>query len=235
MKQRVPGPSLSQSSTCWAWDITDPWTLVEADNLVWVSASPQAHSSARDQLLLGWDPRLSHFRNPHRWFWSSPQTHSSGAQCQSQGCKIWGCCSVAQSYPIICNLWTAVCQAFLSFTISCSLLKFMSTELMMSSNHLILCLALLFLPSVFPSYRVFSYEPALHIRWPKYWSFSFSIGSFQWIQCWFPLGLTDLISLHSKGLSRVFSSTTVGKHQFFIAQPSLRSSSHVCTWLFKKL
>ena len=72
--------------------------------------------------------------------------------------------------------WTAACQASLSFTISCSLLKLMSIELVMSSSHLILCPPLLLLPSIFPSIRVFSNEWALCIRWPKYWSFSFSIS-----------------------------------------------------------
>ena len=71
--------------------------------------------------------------------------------------------------------WTVACQASLSFTISWSLLKFMSIESMMPSNHLILCHPLL-LPSIFPSIRVFSSESALHIRWPKYWHFSFSIS-----------------------------------------------------------
>ena len=72
--------------------------------------------------------------------------------------------------------WTAVCQASLSFTISWSLLKLMSIESMMPSNHLILCHPLILLPSIFPSIRVFSNESALCIRWPKYWSFSFSIS-----------------------------------------------------------
>ena len=71
---------------------------------------------------------------------------------------------------------TAACQASLSFTISQSLLKLMSIELMMPSNHLILCRPLLLLPSIFPSIRVFSNESALRIRWPKYWSFSFNIS-----------------------------------------------------------
>ena len=71
--------------------------------------------------------------------------------------------------------WTAACQASLSFTISWSLLKLMSIELVIPSNHLILCCPLLPLPSVFPSIRVFSNESVLRIRWPKYWSFSFSI------------------------------------------------------------
>ena len=68
----------------------------------------------------------------------------------------------------------AACQAFLSFTIFRSLLKLMSIESVMPSNHLILCHSLLLLPSVFPSIRIFFNEPALHIRWPKYWSFSIS-------------------------------------------------------------
>ena len=74
------------------------------------------------------------------------------------------------------NLWTAALQASLSFTISPSLLKLMSIELVMPSNHLILCRPLLLLPSIFPSMRVFSNELALCIRWPKYWSFIFSIS-----------------------------------------------------------
>ena len=94
-------------------------------------------------------------------------------------------------------------------------------ELVMPSNHLILCHLLLLLPSVFPSIRIFSSESILHISWPKYWSFSFSISPF--IEY---LGLTGLISLQSKGLSRVFSITTVQKHHFFGAQPSLWSNSH---------
>ena len=73
--------------------------------------------------------------------------------------------------------WTAAHQASVSFTISWSLLKLMSTELVIPSNHLILCHPLLFLPSIFPSIKVFSNELALSIRWPKYWSFNFSINT----------------------------------------------------------
>ena len=71
--------------------------------------------------------------------------------------------------------WTAACQASLSFSISQSMLKFMSTESVMISNHLLLCCSPLLLPSIFPNIRVFSSESALRIRWPKYWNFSFSI------------------------------------------------------------
>ena len=73
-------------------------------------------------------------------------------------------------------LWTAACQALLSFTIPQSWLRFMSIELVTSSNHLILCCLLLLLPSIFPSIRVFSNESALHIRWARYWSFGFNIS-----------------------------------------------------------
>ena len=70
--------------------------------------------------------------------------------------------------------WTPALQASLSFTVSRSLLKLMSSELMMPSSHLVLCCPLLLLPSIFPSFRIFSNESTLHIRWPKYWSFSIS-------------------------------------------------------------
>ena len=98
--------------------------------------------------------------------------------------------------------WTTACLASLSLTISQRLLRLMSIELMMPTNHLILCHLLLPLPSVFPSIKVFSSESALHIRWLKYWSFSFSINLPMNNHFWFPLGLTDLISLLSKGLSK---------------------------------
>ena len=89
----------------------------------------------------------------------------------------------------------------------------MSIESVMPSNHLILCRPLLLPPSIFPSIRVFSNESALRIRWPKYWSFSFSISPSN--QDWFPLGWTGWISLLSKRLSRVFSNTTVQKRNVY--------------------
>ena len=117
--------------------------------------------------------------------------------------------------------WTAAHHASLSFTVPWSLLRLMSIESVMPSNHLILCRPLLLLPSIFPSSRVFSNELALCIRWPKYWSFSFNISPSNKTQDWSPLGCTGWISLQSKGLSRVSSNTTVQKHQFFGAQVSL--------------
>ena len=115
---------------------------------------------------------------------------------------------------------TAAYQASLSITNSQSLL--MSITSVMPSNHLILCHPLLLPPSIFPSIRVFSNESILRIKWPKYWSFSFSIAVLPMnTPDWFPLGWTSWISLQSKGLSRVFSNNTVQKHQFFGTQLSL--------------
>ena len=107
--------------------------------------------------------------------------------------------------------WTAARQTSLSCTISWSLLKLMSIESVMPFNHLNLCHSLLLLHSIFHSIRVFSSESVL-IRWPKYWSSSISLSSEN-------LGLTGMIPLLCKGLSRVFSNTTVWKHHFFSAQP----------------
>ena len=86
------------------------------------------------------------------------------------------CVRLLSCVRLFAAAWTAVCQASLSVSNSQSLLKLMSIESVMPSNHLILCLPLLLLPSIFPSIRVFSNESVLHIRWPKYWSFSFSIS-----------------------------------------------------------
>ena len=122
--------------------------------------------------------------------------------------------------------WIAACQASLSITNSQSSLKLMSIKLVMPSSHLILCYPLLLLPPIPPSIRVFSNESTLRTRWPKYWSFSFSIIPSKEI--------SGLISLQSKGPSRVFSNTTVQKHQFFGAQPSSQSNSHIHTWPLEK-
>ena len=105
-------------------------------------------------------------------------------------------------------------QASLFFTVSWSLLRLMSTEMTMPSKPLIFCHPFLLLPSISPSIRVYSSEMAVRIRWPKYWSFSFSISPSSEYSGLISLGLTGLISLLSKGLSGVFFSTTVQKHQF---------------------
>ena len=143
------------------------------------------------------------------------------------------CCSVIESCPTLCYPWTAAHQASLSFTISQSLLKFMCIELVMLSKHLIFFIPFSFSLQSFPTSGFFLSQ--------LFTSRSQSIRASAWasilptnIQGWFPLGLTGSISMLSKGLSRVFSSTTVWKHQFVSAQPSLRSNSHTHTWLLKK-
>ena len=129
--------------------------------------------------------------------------------------------SVAQSCPTLCDPMDCSTPGFPVHHHFQSLLKLIFIKSVMPSNHLILCRPLLLLPSIFPSIRVFSIESALHIRWPKDWSFSFSIstsneysGLISFRMDWFDL-------LESKGLSRVFSNTTVQKHQFFGTQLSL--------------
>ena len=145
------------------------------------------------------------------------------------------CCSVTQLCQTLCNPMDYItCQASLPFTISWSLLKLMSIELVFPSNHLILCRSFSSCPQSFPASKFF----------PMNWLFisgGQSIGASASapvlpmnIQGWLPLALTSLISLLPNGLSGVFSSTTVQKYQFLGAQPSLWSSSHTCTWLLEK-
>ena len=125
---------------------------------------------------------------------------------------------------------TTAHKASLSITNSRSFFQLMSIESVVPSNHLILCLPLLLLPSIFTRIRVFSNQSVLCIRWPKYWSFSFNISpSNEYSGLRFPLGWTGWISLQSKGLSKVFSNTTGQKHQFFSAWLSLGSNSHIYT------
>jgi len=134
---------------------------------------------------------------------------------------VWTVVQPLRYVQLFATPWTTAHQASLFFTISWSLLKLVSIKSVMPSNHLILCCPLLLLPSIFPSIRVFSNESVLPIRWPKYWNFSFSIspsneylGLISFRIDWF-----DLLAV--QGLSRVYSNTTVQKHQLFSAQPSL--------------
>ena len=126
--------------------------------------------------------------------------------------------------------WSAACQVSRSTTNSRSLLKLMSIESVMPSSHLTLCHPLLLLPPIPPSIKIFSNESTLHMRWPKYWSFSFSIIPSKVILGLISFRMDWLISLQSKGLSRVFSNTTVQKHQLFGTQPSSQTNSHIHTW-----
>ena len=136
-------------------------------------------------------------------------------------------CLVAQSC-LFAAPWTAACQASLSLTISQSLPKFMFIASVMPSSHLILWCPLLLLPSIFLSIRTFPMSRlfASNNQNPGASASALPVN----IQGWSPLRLTSLISLLSKGLSRVFSNTTVQKHQFFGILPSLQSSSHNHMW-----
>ena len=120
--------------------------------------------------------------------------------------------------------WTAPCQASLSFTISWSLLKLISIESTMPSNHLIVCHPLFFLPSVFPSIRVFSSELTLHIRWPKYWNFSISASNEYSVLMSFRIDYFDLLAVQGslKNLLQHHSSKTsiLWCSAFFIVQLS---------------
>ena len=112
--------------------------------------------------------------------------------------------------------------------------KFMPIASVMPSSLLILWLPLCLLPSIFPSIRVFSNESALRIMWPNIGASASALILLMNIQNWFPLGFTGLVSFPVKGLSRVFSSITIQRHQFFSAQSSLWSNTHICTWLLEK-
>ena len=115
-----------------------------------------------------------------------------------------------------------------------SLLKLRSIESVMPSNHLILHCPLFVLPSIFPNIRVFSNESVFATGGQSIGALGSASVLPVNIQGWFPLRLTGLISLLSKGLSRVFFSTTVQKHHFFGTQPSLWSNSHIHTWQLGK-
>ena len=140
------------------------------------------------------------------------------------------CCTVQFSHSVVSDSsWTTACQTSLFITNAQSLLKLMSTESVMPPNHLILCRPLLLLLPISPSIRVFSNESTLRMRWSKYWSFSFSIIPSKEIPGLISFRMDWLDLLQSKGLSRVFSNTTVQKHQFFSAQLSSQSNSHIHT------
>ena len=141
-------------------------------------------------------------------------------------CKV-DCCSATELVQLFVTPWAAACQASWSFTISQTLLKLMSIELMMPSNRLILCQPLLLLTSIFPSSRVFSNELALRIWWPNYWSFSFSISPSNEYSglISFRMDWLDLLAVQGTLKS---SSTTIRKCRFFHSQWEFATS---CTKL----
>ena len=150
---------------------------------------------------------------------------------QNNPSQVTACyCLVIKPCQLLVTPWTAAHQPSLSFTVSQDLLKLMSTRSVMLSKHLILCCPLLllsFLPSGSFSMSQLFTSGGQSIR------VSVSVLPMN-IQGWFPLELTDFISLESKGLSRVFSITTVRKHKFSGVQPSLWSNSHIHTWRLEK-
>ena len=137
--------------------------------------------------------------------------------------------------PLFATPWTAGHLASQSITNSWSLLKLMSIESVMSYNHLLLCHPLFLLLSIFPALGSFPMSRLLASGDQSTGASASASVLPMNIHGWFPLGLTDLSSLQSKGLSRVFSNTTVQKHQFFSVQPSLWFNSHIHTWLLEKL
>ena len=146
---------------------------------------------------------------------------------------VFCCCSVAKSCLTLCD--PVDCSTLGAFVLHyLNLLRFVSIESMIPSNHLILCFSLLFCLQSFPASGSF---PMSQLFTSGGQSFGVSASASVLpmnIQVWFSLGLTDLLSWQSKGLSRVFSNTTVQKHQFFGAQPSLWSNSYICTWVLDK-
>ena len=130
--------------------------------------------------------------------------------------------------------WTATHQSSLSITNSWSLLKLMSTESVMPSNHLILCHTLLLLPSIFPSIRVFSNESVLCISWPKDWSFSFSISLSNGYSGLISFRMDWLDLLEVQGTLKSLLQHHSSKHQFIGAQPSLWFNAHIHPWLLGK-
>ena len=166
------------------------------------------------------------------FFWRFPASKSSG--------RVQFKCLISSVQSLSCvwlfvTPWTVACQASLSLTNSQSLLKLMSIESVMPSNHLILCCLLLLQPSFLPSIRAFSNESVLCIRWPKYWSFSVSISPSNEYSglIFFRMDWLNLIVVQGT-LKSLLQHHSIQKHQFFSTQLSLWFNSHIHTWLLGK-
>ena len=169
------------------------WVWVNSGSWRWTGRPGVLQSMGSQRVWHNWVAELTDWSNNAVWLGISVRVVVSATS------------SVQFSHSVVSNsLWSHRLQPI---TNSRSLLKLMSIKSVMPSNYLILCCPFLLLPSIFSSIRVFSNESVLRIRWPKYWSFSISLSN---MRGWFPLGLTGLISLQSKGLSRVFSSAIHG-------------------------
>ena len=142
--------------------------------------------------------------------------------------NIYNVCSVQSLSHVwlFATPWTAACQASLSITNSRSLLKFLTIKLVMYSNHLILCHPLLLLPSVFPRIRDTSSESVLQIRWPKYWSFSFSISPTNEYSGLISFGMTGLMFLQSRGSSPTPQFKSINSSALSILYGSTLTSVH---------
>ena len=161
------------------------------------------------------DPRI----NPHLLHWQA-----DSLTLNHQGSTAYKCYSISlvtQLCPTLCNCMDCSTPASLSITSSQSLLKLVSIQLVIPSNHLIFYRPLLLLPSIFPSIRVFANESVLDIRWPKYWSFSFSPSNKYSGLISLRMDRLDLLAV--QGTLKIFSNTTVQKHQFFLYSPTLTS------------
>ena len=152
---------------------------------------------------------------------------------------LWKCLKKLSDQSLSCvrlfvTPWITARQASLSITNSRSSLRLTSIESVMPSSHLILYRPLLLLPPIPPSIRIFSKESTLHMRWPKYWSFSFSIIPSKEIPGLISFRMDWLDLLAVEGTLKSLLNTTVQKHQFFSAQPSSQSNSHIHTWPLEK-
>ena len=193
----------------------------------------------------------------YRWLWTSPSiphgrlTISGGIfDCHNECTRVtgqksemllsmvaWTGFSSVQSLSrvqLFVTSWITACQASLCIINFQSLHKLMSIESVMPSSHLILCCPLHLLPPIPPSIRIFSNQSTLRKRWPKYWSFSFRISPYNEHPGLISFRMDWLDLLQAKGCSRIFSNTTVQKHQFFSAQLSSQSNSHIHTWQLEK-
>ena len=144
-------------------------------------------------------------------------------------------CSVAKLLLILCNAWTAPCQASLSFPISWSLLQLISIESVRPPKHFVFCRPLLLLPSIFTSIRVFSNESALHIRCLKYWSFSFSISPSSEYSGLISFRIDCFVLLAVQGTLKSLLQHHSSKASIFWCSVFLGSSSHINTWLLERL
>ena len=176
--------------------------------LLWICCTTfETFSKSSSPVIHAFHHLLHNWLMPRDTHWFHHQLNQSAIQFSSV--QLLSC------VRLLVTPWITAHQASLSTTNSWSSPKLMSIKSVMLSSHLILCRPLLLLPPIPPSIRVFSNESTLHMRWPKYWSFSFSISPSEEHQDWSPLEWTGWISSQSKGPSGVFSNTTVQKHQFF--------------------